>query len=459
MSFFWFVLLIYVGYSQNDTTTAPLTTTTPMVTETFYNTTAVSTEAPKLCPALNSHVKFFVKIFDKQRNKTNIYNYTTLTTNVKWSPFRYELKQSPVTVFPIRSNPCNIGSIPDIRGNVILIMDRDEYNMCEKQQWVLNLGSKGALAVLIWDQDPFNYISEPLGNSNLTDPSIPSRVISYDDGRRIYRLWIGARSAIIDLDVKVKFTCFNDSFPTHLCINDNGNGEVWQIDGDYQKNEVIINDHPVWFKLNYGGTYGVSKYIFLITDVDKGWRWVIGSTYVEVQSFEDLHNTGISDNYYGADAYCEISSNHTAIHPGLCNNWYVYSNDMNGNGEWRSVDYIQSNEGLCNKLDYKLFCLKSNANDKYPYDKVVGTYYQVHESASTWYKIDGFNIDNGTDISDTVMRFDCVSRVNGFCRFVGWVLFDPSTFRPKARCVWGSINAWVSSPLRDVIRLKAHECM
>ena len=48
----------------------------------------------------------------------------------------------------------------------------------------------------------------------------------------------------IGSSVEIKFGCFDNEYPTSICTLDTL-GDIWHIEGQYQRQEMTFNDHPV----------------------------------------------------------------------------------------------------------------------------------------------------------------------------------------------------------------------
>ena len=386
-----------------------------------------------LCPALQSYVEYII---------SNV-TYTALSINVNWSPYKYLLNENEIILFPNNENVCNINTIiTDLSNKVILIRNNINLYNCSQQEWILNLQNKSALGVLIWDQEILNYINPINGNNNLSNPIIPTRVISYDDGFTIYN------NINNNNNVTVIFGCFNDSSPINLCITDTGPGSSWDIDGDYQRiADVEVNNHPVWQKEEYGGNWGPSRFIYLLADNEYGWKWIITFSTTTITSFSQIQN-----NTYNADAYCNILNSSTSD-PGSCNDWYIYDYASQTSGTWKPVDYVTSIDGLCDPLDNELFCLESKALNQEPYNKFVGLYHQAHISRPEWYKVVDPTINN--DTTANVIIFDCLSAQ---CFDVGWLVIQVPAITLEAVCIFGTIQDWFLLQDKDTTRYRLDDC-
>ena len=328
---------------------------------------------------------------------------------------------------PDNENVCDINLIvSNVSSTVVLIKDDTNLYPCSQQLWTLNLQNKGALGVLLWSQDVTNYISFAEGDNSLTNPRIPTRVVSFSDGL-IFDAILGNGQSI-----SVTFGCFNDSLPEIFCVTDNSPGIAWDvIDGDYQKltSNRNVNGHPVWAKSLFQG-WGTSKYLFLLPDNKNGWKWVISQNTLLVSSFNEIQN-GI----YNADAYCNIL-NSSLIDPTLCNDWYIY--DINGN--WTKFDKISINGNICDPLDSELYCIESNPLDTLSYQHVTGTYFQLHESYPEWYKINSL-LDN-PNVTNSVIIFDCLYNSAGQCAYLGWLVIQVPARLIDAFCLFGTTDVW-----------------
>ena len=260
---------------------------------------------------------------------------TLSSTFVNFPPYVYDhIDMAQVVVFESghttsvdSSNPCNsstwISNSSVFTNSVVMIyysiMD-DEW--CSVQQWTLQLEDYAdVLAVLVVLDEDDDYVTELSGDLNLTDPTVPTRVISQ----------YAAEQIMDSDDAVVTIGCWEDTeYPPEICLTDTSDDGVHvHLDGEFGLlRGYHFNDHPVWAKW---GLEGVWSDLFMVLYVnqtmtgdasnDSSWWWMIvddeWSVYAEciVPDGHPEHPAECGDNWH-LNGYPEatlVASNETCL--------------------------------------------------------------------------------------------------------------------------------------------------
>merc|ERR1719334_1182882 len=228
---------------------------------------------------------------------------------------------------------------------------------CSVQQWTLNLENyANVLAVLVVCDQPGNHVIEFAGDSDLDDPTIPTRVISQNSASLI----------VAEEDPMVTIGCFeNTEYPPEICLIDTStDGIHLHLDGEYQEMEGdTINEHPIWAKWGMTGAWPNLYMILLVNQTATGepsdqasWWWAI------------------IDSDFNVYAECLIPGEHPN-HPAECGtNWHVV-------GE--PEETLLADNETC-KLTDNYVCVEATPHSSYIVYDLNGQYRQNHEGISLW---------------------------------------------------------------------------
>merc|ERR1719242_665103 len=186
--------------------------------------------------------------------------------------------------------------------------------LCSVEFWTLNLEQYGnAKAVLIGNDYDLHHVYALSGDEKLSDPLIPTRMISQFASQHIGDL------LAIHSNPTISFGCFQDVeivYPSIICLVDTSNlGDYVYLDGEYQRQaHHLANDHPVWVKEGHEGLWS-HMYMWLEVDQsqngDDAMRWVIGTDTVNI-----IARCNIKSDDFEANDYIQ--------HPALCDgHWYI----------------------------------------------------------------------------------------------------------------------------------------
>lgn len=213
------------------------------------------------------------------------------------------------------SNPCDsstwIFNASDYVDAVVMVYYNSTMaeEWCPVQQWTLQLENYAdILAVLLVHDEDDDYVTELAGDLNLTDPTVPTRVISQYAAERIME----------SDDATVTIGCFEETeYPPEICLTDTSDdGMHVHLDGEF--NELVgfeYNGHPMWAKW---GLEGVWSDLFMVLFVNQSmdgdaypylnasaWRWMVIDADFEVY------------------AECIVEGQHPE-HPAECgDNWHI----------------------------------------------------------------------------------------------------------------------------------------
>eukprot|EP01084_Bolivina_argentea_P030414 56369_1 len=307
---------------------------------------------------------------------------TVLSERVNYPPYGYstEILNKQIVLFAngenitnTVNNPCNISTwiTPKSYYNntIVLIMYNKNYDtLCNTQQWILNLQNYGNINGVLIGNDQISSVYALSGDTSISDPIIPTRMISKQTATEIINTIQNTTE-----NVFASIDCFPDTtHPPKICITDNDNQAIGlnlALDGEFQEQaNIMVNDHPVWYKEGHTGTIGYpDHYIWLtvnhsIDNRNNPWRWVIGTNYSDINSIE---------------LQCLLNITEYIDDPTLCgHNWYT--NNVN-NTHMIKVN-ISSHGGICNIGD--IFICIDSTNPILTFLK--GYYRQSHKNIAYW---------------------------------------------------------------------------
>eukprot|EP01084_Bolivina_argentea_P167939 291336_1 len=232
-------------------------------------------------------------------------------------------------------------------------------SLCTAQQWTQQLENyANVIGVIVSNGLDLTHVYALSGDNSIASPTIPTRMISQMAGHILdYAMQRGD-------PVYISFGCHDDTmtYPSTICLVDTTIvGEHVYLDGEYQRQTVHINDHPVWLKQ---GHLGLWSNIYMWLHVDRivsghpSWRWVIGTDYNDPSSI-------ISE--------CNLNGRHIA-HPALCDH------------DWSIDSVLASNittKGTQCALGDNYICVES-AEGGFFESYFEGRYRQVHEGIALW---------------------------------------------------------------------------
>lgn len=286
---FSLLVLVVSALTTNDTN---LTTSPPDPTTTAYFTTGV-------VDGCNSNYSY-VNI------KTHNFSGTVLSEPVNFAPYIYEdtIPLHPIVLFAngtdyteTSNNPCNASTWTDSTfsyNNKIVLLTYDEYyhSLCHVQKWILNLEAHSPnisavlighydelVGVIIIDDSWYHDDDDDSTDSELSDPTVPTRMISKTAAALITEALNSSDSN--DSWAQAAFGCFNStSHPSSICISDDSVEYTWlnaKVDGEYQQHPTWERyGYPVWFKEPHHGYYSIRDYYIWMSS--NGY-WSIGTTY------------------------------------------------------------------------------------------------------------------------------------------------------------------------------------
>eukprot|EP01084_Bolivina_argentea_P129728 229084_1 len=351
----------------------------------FSQTTPLTT--PDGCSAnyayvfIESTLHTLSKTITSERVNYPPYSYTPSVPRRKLVPFALN---DPIT--DTSNNPCDTSTwtIPSISydNSIILLTYSDHFaTICTPQQWTLNLQTYNTniQALLIAnDKDITNVYPLP-GDNTLTNPIIPTRMISQSSAKNIKYILNNTNE-----DIYVSIDCFNNTSPALICIVDQSSiGNTVELDGEFQKQgDIFVNSHPVWLKEGMNGIWD-DYYIWLTIDHSYGadaysWKWVIGTDYND-------------DSTIYAECLAPWSDHMTD--PTQCSgNWYKNQ---------KLLPELVSRNGVCDLGD-NYVCVDSGSEmfDTY----FGGRYRQVHDNTAIWFG-DNTQFDSYLSIQYVNMSF------------------------------------------------------
>lgn len=139
----------------------------------------------------------------------------------------------------------------------------------------------------------------------------------------------------------IEFGCFDDEYPTTLCTLDTL-GDVWHIDGQYQRQQTTFNEHPV---------YRVEGYSYLLPAVylflhdgngTDDWRWTF------------TLDSNLTDDYW-IEAKCSEGAQDD---PSQCPSWNVTHFYTDSDHHFTAYSHLNVTDGFCAASDSNL-CLDS----------------------------------------------------------------------------------------------------
>ena len=248
-------LLFHIIKSQpnsTNVTSIPITTTESNPTKYFTTST----------PICSSNYAFVYV-----ESTASTIDETILSERVNFPPYSYgnTINNKKIVIFAqgatisnTENNPCDTNTWTDppsfYNDTVVLILYSSIYDdLCTPQKWTINLQRytlNTVHAVLIGNDDLLTSVYTLNGDTNLTSPSIPTRMIN----RQTYDNIINIMTAENE-DVFASINCFNDtSHPPTVCVVDSSlifNQFIAALDGEYQE-QGLCHIHFVfvsWFYL------------------------------------------------------------------------------------------------------------------------------------------------------------------------------------------------------------------
>jgi len=307
-------------------------------------------------------------------------SHTLSSTFVNFPPYKYgEIEYAEVVVFESRyassgynedfSNPCDSSTWqfgPALYADTVVMIYYDETvakEWCSVQKWVLELEAyTDILAVLVVHHEDDDYVSEYGGDANLSDPTVPTRVISRDAASKI----------LSEDDPMVTFGCFEESdYPPEVCMTDMSDlGSHVHLDGEFFRLAGYeYNNHPIWVKVGLDSVWNDLYLLLFVNQTMDGdshvftnasaWRWVI----VDVRF----------------DVFAECTASQHPEHPAECgSNWRV-------NGE--VVDTLIADNTTCT-LGETFLCVESTPHTSDIVHDMNGHFRQSHPSTRLWLRED-----------------------------------------------------------------------
>ena len=172
---------------------------------------------------------------------------TIISSKVNYAPLYYASSSiastelipygSDHTVSTTFNNPCDINTwtVPlNYYTDKIVLVEYDiQFVTCSPQKWTLNLEARGAKAVLIANNAGSTTVYALSGDVSLTDPTIPTRMITQNDNTNIQNVW----NSSLTETVFVSFDCFDTTSPSIICVEDDSLtvADHIQLDGEFQK--------------------------------------------------------------------------------------------------------------------------------------------------------------------------------------------------------------------------------
>ena len=221
----------------NSTNTSITTTSAPITSTTAYFTTATQQECSANYAFVYIESSFFSQTIASERVNYPPYAYTNTVINKKIVSFA-----DGATITDSINNPCNVSTwtTPSsfYEDTIVLITYNSYYDaMCTSQQWTLNLESySNVTAVLIANDNDLTSVYTLSGDESLSDPTIPTRMISLNSATKIMNASSG--------DTYGSISCYNDSsHPPKICVSDSSsvyNQKNAVLDGEFQEQGTEI---------------------------------------------------------------------------------------------------------------------------------------------------------------------------------------------------------------------------
>eukprot|EP01084_Bolivina_argentea_P233597 393408_1 len=312
------------------------------------------------CSAINSYVQI--------ASPPDLFPPSGTLTSAKalFGPYSYYIPPTELILLdPNTNNICvEDGITTDITNKIILIFESN--GQCSNHYKAYVAQKNNATAVLLTNNDNSGEVINIIDDNSLknTQMIMPMRSISHIDGQILQNQMTNGTNIMIE------FACFTNDYPSHICVLDT-DGSFWYLDGDYQRQQMTYNDHPVYKKEGY--VYLVNNiYIFQHNgngDIDWYWAITVDSNLANENAIR---------------AKCGIAG---IYEPSLCTSWNV-TNKFEDNYEsdnlipFSKYNYLNISTGLCIISDLYL-CIDSRQSNL---AGLHGTYRQWHSQVPFWFR-------------------------------------------------------------------------
>eukprot|EP01084_Bolivina_argentea_P038642 71464_1 len=341
------------------------------------------------CSALHSYVE--VTIITTTSNIPFI--SILMSSQALFPPHSYYVPPTELISLPRTDPLCGDNPIlsSDISNKIVLLFE--SQGNCSVHSKVITAQRKGAVAVLMANDETEDTVNKIMDDDTLAHihTTIPMRSITKGDGKWLRR----PAKPESETQVQVKFGCWGDiTYPSMLCLRETS-GVFWTLNGEYQRQDVQINGHPIWKLNGYPLSYKPLHIFLHDANGDTDWFWAVthDASFVDDTALVLKCNVGdISD-------------------PSLCPSWSGIHGDQTDLN-------INITTDVCPSHTHQEFCVDSTQS------QLAGTYALATDGVSEWVRK-----PSECDARSGVVLF----MENGVYQG-GFVVYDPLTDRINAYC-------------------------